>query len=167
MLTKIEPTWRTSTVIELCEQMRTDNDYSRLPVLADALMDAGCDSSELLEACHKTAPGVLAQRLTAIVLSDELAMHVRCVEEFAGIFKDKYPDEYTESFSISYEKLMQVAGNQDKEGQRSWREDYIHLPFDTPDEAYRGVKEFWEHFAAITGKEEAEGREDSFFSCAC
>lgn len=44
-----DPQWRTSTVVAIVAGMVADRDASAAPVLADALQDAGCDSSEWLE----------------------------------------------------------------------------------------------------------------------
>lgn len=41
------PDWNTSTVIALAEVVWT-GDYSALPILADALQDAGCDNDDML-----------------------------------------------------------------------------------------------------------------------
>jgi hypothetical protein len=46
--TAFDPAWRTSTVAALAEGMYTDRAFDRLPILADALEDAGCDAAELL-----------------------------------------------------------------------------------------------------------------------
>jgi hypothetical protein len=40
--------WRTSTAVALAESIYTDRAFDRLPILADALEDAGCDAAELL-----------------------------------------------------------------------------------------------------------------------
>ena len=47
-----EPTWRTSTVLALARQMYESRDFSAMPILADALQDAGCESTEVLEHCR-------------------------------------------------------------------------------------------------------------------
>jgi hypothetical protein len=41
------PEWTTSTVVSLAEVVWA-GDYSALPILADALQDAGCDNEEML-----------------------------------------------------------------------------------------------------------------------
>jgi hypothetical protein len=40
--------WRTTDVVALARGIVTDGAYDRLPILADALQDAGCDDIELL-----------------------------------------------------------------------------------------------------------------------
>lgn len=45
-------TWNGGTVRQLAEQCRATGDWSLLPVLADALEEAGCTESELLARCR-------------------------------------------------------------------------------------------------------------------
>lgn len=42
------PTWRTSDVWALATRINVSHDFSGMPILADALQEAGCDSDELL-----------------------------------------------------------------------------------------------------------------------
>jgi hypothetical protein len=49
------PEWRTDTAIALARQMYESRDFSPIPILADALQDAGCDSDDILEHCRDTA----------------------------------------------------------------------------------------------------------------
>lgn len=49
---RIDPMWRTSTVVALCRQMDESGDFSIVPILADALEDAGCDDVTLLQCCR-------------------------------------------------------------------------------------------------------------------
>ena len=51
-LTSIPPAWRTDTVIALARQMYESRDFSAMPILADALQDAGCDSPDILDHCR-------------------------------------------------------------------------------------------------------------------
>lgn len=44
----VDPTWLTSIVVSLATGIQSDEAFDRLPILADALEDAGCDNSELL-----------------------------------------------------------------------------------------------------------------------
>jgi len=47
-----EPTWRTSTAVALAQQMYESRDFSLMPILADALQDAGCDHPDILTHCR-------------------------------------------------------------------------------------------------------------------
>lgn len=52
--TTFTPSWRTDTVVALAAQMYVTRDFSIMPVLADALMDAGCCDEVVLEHCRVT-----------------------------------------------------------------------------------------------------------------
>lgn len=51
-----DPLWRTDTAVALARQMYEARDFSALPILADALQDASCDSTEVLDHCRGTGP---------------------------------------------------------------------------------------------------------------
>jgi hypothetical protein len=44
--------WRTSTAIALAQQMYESRDFGAMPILADALQDAGCDNEDILNHCR-------------------------------------------------------------------------------------------------------------------
>jgi hypothetical protein len=48
----LDPSWVTPTVVSLARQMYESRDLSAMPILADALQDAGCDSTDLLNHCR-------------------------------------------------------------------------------------------------------------------
>jgi hypothetical protein len=52
----LDPAWRTSTVVALARGIYDDRAFDRLPILADALQDAGCDSDDILNHCRDAAP---------------------------------------------------------------------------------------------------------------
>jgi hypothetical protein len=47
-----DPSWRTETVLALARQMYESREFSAMPILADALMDAGCDADDVLNHCR-------------------------------------------------------------------------------------------------------------------
>jgi hypothetical protein len=51
----IDPCWRTPTVLALAESIYEERRFTDLPVLADALEEAGCSDAELLR--HLRSPG--------------------------------------------------------------------------------------------------------------
>jgi hypothetical protein len=55
-----DPAWLTSTVVALARGIYDDRAFDRMPILADALQDAGCDNADVLNHCR-----------------DEKATHVR------------------------------------------------------------------------------------------
>ncbi len=50
--------WLTSTVTALAQGMYDSRDFSAMPILADALQDAGCDNDEILQHCRGLGPHV-------------------------------------------------------------------------------------------------------------
>ena len=47
-----DPAWRTDTVVALARTMSEGRDFSAMPILADALQDAGCDRADILDHCR-------------------------------------------------------------------------------------------------------------------
>jgi hypothetical protein len=47
-----DPEWRTSTAVAIVREMYESRDIGAMPILADALQDAGCDEPEILEHCR-------------------------------------------------------------------------------------------------------------------
>jgi hypothetical protein len=54
----LSPSWLTSTVISLANQMYDTRDFSAMPILADALQDASCDNETILTHCRGPGPHV-------------------------------------------------------------------------------------------------------------
>jgi hypothetical protein len=48
----LNPSWLTSTVLALAQQIYDSRDFSPMPILADALQDAGCDNEDILNHCR-------------------------------------------------------------------------------------------------------------------
>ncbi|MCI0703990.1 MAG: hypothetical protein L0241_23270 [Planctomycetia bacterium] len=46
------PEWRTDTALSLARQMYESREFSAMPILADALQDAGCDNEDILSHCR-------------------------------------------------------------------------------------------------------------------
>jgi hypothetical protein len=55
----VDPGWRTSNVVSLADAIYADRAFDLLPVLADALEEAGCDNAEILSHCRQPAKHVL------------------------------------------------------------------------------------------------------------
>jgi hypothetical protein len=51
---RFDPRWRTSTVLDLARTIRDDRAFDRMPILADALLDADCDEEAVLRHCRGT-----------------------------------------------------------------------------------------------------------------
>ncbi len=54
----LDPNWLTSTAVALARQMYESRDFSAMPILADALQDAGCDNTDILGHCRGPGPHV-------------------------------------------------------------------------------------------------------------
>jgi hypothetical protein len=48
-----DSSWLTSTVLTLAQQMYNTRDFSALPILADAVQDAGCENEDILNHCRQ------------------------------------------------------------------------------------------------------------------
>ncbi len=66
-----EPNWETSTVVALASQMYGSRDFSAMPILADALQDAGCDNDVILEHCRGPGPHVRGCWVVDLILGKE------------------------------------------------------------------------------------------------
>jgi hypothetical protein len=48
-----DPKWFSSTALTLARRMYDTRDFSPMPILADALQDAGCENTDILAHCRK------------------------------------------------------------------------------------------------------------------
>jgi hypothetical protein len=62
----LNPAWLTSTVLALAQGIYEERAFDRMPILADALQDAGCDNDEILT--HLRGPGLHAKGCWALDL---------------------------------------------------------------------------------------------------
>ena len=49
-------TWRTGSAVSIARQLYESRDFLTLPILADALQDAGCDNDDILDHCRAPGP---------------------------------------------------------------------------------------------------------------
>jgi hypothetical protein len=49
----VEQSWLTSTVVALADGIYQERAFDRMPILADALQDAGCDKEDILNHCRQ------------------------------------------------------------------------------------------------------------------
>lgn len=66
-----DPNWRTSTVMALARGMYESRDFSTMPILSDALQDAGCESEDILNHCRGEGPHVRGCWVVDLVLGKE------------------------------------------------------------------------------------------------
>src|SRR5262245_15784081 len=67
----LDPSWLTSTVTALAQHMYDNRDFSAMPILADALQDAGCDSDDILNHCRQPGEHVRGCWVVDLVLGKE------------------------------------------------------------------------------------------------
>jgi hypothetical protein len=67
----IDPAWLTSTVASLAQAIYDERAFDRLPLLADALEDAGCTSVEILKHCRQPDVHVRGCWVVDLVLGKE------------------------------------------------------------------------------------------------
>lgn len=67
----LDRAWLTATVRGLVDYVRDAWDFSALPILADALQDAGCDDEEVLAHCRADAGHVVGCWLVDLLLERE------------------------------------------------------------------------------------------------
>ncbi len=63
--------WRTSTVLALASQMYESREFGAMPILGDALQDAGCDCADVLNHCRGEGPHVRGCWVVDLVLGKE------------------------------------------------------------------------------------------------
>ncbi len=54
----LDPRWLSSTVLDLARTTYDERVFERMPILGDALMDAGCDNETLIQHCQGPGPHV-------------------------------------------------------------------------------------------------------------
>jgi len=68
-----DPAWRTDTAVSLAKQMYESRDFGAMPILADALQDAGCDNEDTLSHCRKPGEHVRGCWVLDLVLGNTWA----------------------------------------------------------------------------------------------
>jgi hypothetical protein len=70
-LMNFDSNWRTWTAVKLARLMYGSREFSLMPILADALQDAGCDNEDILNHCRGPGPHVRGCRVVDLVLGKE------------------------------------------------------------------------------------------------
>jgi len=65
------PDWRTDTALSLARMMYDAREFGAMPILADALQDAGCDNGDILNHCRGDGPHVRGCWVVDLVLGRE------------------------------------------------------------------------------------------------
>ncbi len=173
----MKPEWRTSTVVGICERIRQTQDYSALPILADALQDAGCDDEDLLATLRfPDIPPILAKKVAAVVYSEESASAVQWMEDHVLRINYYTPECYDEDGERvgntksdtdphSFEDVIESGYKMLNGGYCFGSDAGADYFYDGGDAAKR---EFYRHWSLITGVEVADGQLKSMrYRCAC
>ena len=67
----LNPAWRTSNVTALAQAIYDERAFDRLPILADALEDAGCDNGDILNHCRQPGEHVRGCWVVDMILGKE------------------------------------------------------------------------------------------------
>jgi hypothetical protein len=67
----VDPSWLTLHLVELAQTIYDDRGYDRMPALADALEEAGCDHQEILAHCRGPGPHVRGCWLLDLILEKD------------------------------------------------------------------------------------------------
>jgi hypothetical protein len=67
----LDPGWRTSDVMLLAKGIYEERAFDRMPILADALQDAGCDTDDILTHCRGPGPHVRGCQVIDLVLGKQ------------------------------------------------------------------------------------------------
>jgi hypothetical protein len=65
------PDWHTGAVLGLSRQVYESRDFSAMPILADALQDAGCENADILNHCRGPGPHVRGCWVVDLILSKD------------------------------------------------------------------------------------------------
>ncbi len=69
--TVFDPAWLTSDVLTLTRQMYESRDFRAMPILADALQDAGCSNTDILNHCRSEESHVRGCWVVDLVLGKQ------------------------------------------------------------------------------------------------
>jgi hypothetical protein len=67
----LEPRWLTSNVVDLARTVYDERAFDHLPILADALMDAGCTDEHILNHCRSDGPHVRGCWVVDLILAKQ------------------------------------------------------------------------------------------------
>ncbi len=66
-----DPAWRTEHTVGIAAKMYEDRDFAAVPILADALEEAGCDGEAILSHCREPGVHVRGCWVVDLVLSKD------------------------------------------------------------------------------------------------
>jgi hypothetical protein len=154
--------WRTTTVVELCQSMRETRDYSVTPILADALQDADYTDEEVLRQLRGTLARWQAERLVALIYSDQTADAVKWMDQFAEQLSSSYSYSEDGRSTMTYEDLMAAARGYVEKRDSVTQDGGMHWQ----DTLSGREEEFWQHYERVKGTQ-VDDHQGHFFRCSC
>lgn len=184
-MTAIDPRWLSSTVCDLTDAIRELRDAARLPILADALMDAGCDDEQLIQFLQSRnstwtqyldwflgywqskydrqaeADDILnwMSRWSGDGIDRAIAQITSMAEAIGG--PAYYDDESLIKEPMTFADLMNGAAEHVRTGEAM----SMGANMDYEDFFWPKAEEFWSNYELLTG--ETVTQRESFFRCAC
>ncbi len=67
----VDHSWLTSSVVALAERIYQERAFDRMPILADALQEAGCDNADILTHCRGDGPHVKGCWVVDLILGKQ------------------------------------------------------------------------------------------------
>jgi hypothetical protein len=161
----IRPEWRTSTVVALCQGMREAQDFGAMPILADALQDAGCGDESLLTELR--TPNLRYSVSAALVACAWSEAGAKAVEMFDALVRaTDCPSFETTLAAASGNHHENDGGDGDHYSEiAEWDCDYLHF---NGSDAHGAIPAgFWDLVETICGKKLSDDEKPSRFSCSC
>lgn len=151
--------WRTPLVQALCQKMLSEDDYEGLPILADALEEAGCPDAQFLALLREGPRDFVNGRnrlLVNIALSEESAEAVQWFTDFAADYGEGGTREEIVQAGIDW---LDGNGSTMIGGRHSDGFGICNAWEDDVEEAY------WKHWSVIMGRRAPTADRDPFHCC--
>ena len=161
---RMNPQWRTETVVALCRRMLDLRDFSAMPILADALQDAGCADEELLAQCQSPQlERVAAERVANLLFSEETSAAVEWLDSIGRhivLYSHREEDApgggYAKAIQAGHEAITSGSIYFDMSGSNMFADDE------------ESTREFFGNWSRVTGiAVPDEIRKTLYVGCAC
>lgn len=168
--------WKNETVSLLLTGIRKEDAYDRLPVLADALEEAGYDDHQVLAALRQD-PSPLAgpwvERVAAgIVDYADLREAVESMTSLFDVYISTAADDLLDQPADDVPRFLWVMAVCRKYFEEGQERDTVKVPWrgkavsvETYDLARD--EELWDVYASLTGDRPDPPEDDDYYSCAC
>jgi hypothetical protein len=132
----IDPSWLTPNVIRLAHAIYDDRDFDGLPILSDALEEAGCQDSDLLGHCRGPGPHVrgcwvidllLGKKRGDLVCANVIEVLGKAVLDFRDEKMSAHEIGQMENLSEAFELLKPVLGFQPRWTKKQHQQYQLYL----------------------------------------